>query len=143
MAVFAKKIRDLRQKLGLTQQQVAQDTGVTNTYISALESGRKPAPPHVIVTALAACLKVSEDTLWEIARAEREERLIQRIDGTPTSQRTRLHPQTALPETEVDPSRVRLDHALRSLRATAKSPKQRRALADALETLDKSLRETP
>lgn len=41
---FGEKPRQLRQKIGLTQWQIAERTGVSNTYISALERGRKPPP---------------------------------------------------------------------------------------------------
>ncbi|MBE0635789.1 helix-turn-helix domain-containing protein [Candidatus Bipolaricaulota bacterium] len=140
MATFGERIRDLRQEQGLTQWQVANHTGVSNTYISALESGRKPAPPHAIVTALASCLQVSEDTLWDLARTERENRLRRRIDGIPTSKRTNHPLSVARVETEPDASSALLDQAMQSLRASAKNPKQRRTLADALEALGKSLR---
>ncbi|MCK5247505.1 helix-turn-helix transcriptional regulator [Candidatus Bipolaricaulota bacterium] len=140
MARFGDKIKELRQKLGLTQWQVADRTGVSNTYISALESGRKPAPPHVIVTALAACLEISEEALWNLARAEREERLKQRIDGIPTSQRTARSPESAFSKFDANPSNAVLEQAIQALRETAQDPKQRRLLARALETLAKSLR---
>ena len=140
MATFGDQIRELRQGLGLTQWQVASRTGVSNTYISALESGRKPAPPHAIVTALAACLQVSETSLWTLARAEREHRLIQRIDGIPTSQRTARisDPSANLPDADL--SNVELEQAIQSLRDSARNPKQRRSVTEALETLIKGLR---
>jgi len=140
MATFGERIRDLRQQLGLTQWQVASHTGVSNTYISALESGRKPAPPHVIVTTLASCLKVSEDALWDLARAEREERLRRRIDGIPTSQRTSLPLQKTLAEDKSDETSALLEQAMQSLRIKARSPKQRRTLANALDELGESFR---
>jgi len=140
MATFGDQIRGLRQGLGLTQWEVASHTGVTNTYISALESGRKPAPPHAIVTALSACLQVSETSLWALARAEREHRLIQRIDGVPTSQRTARMPEPTTDVQEADLSNVELEQAIQSLRDNARDPKQRRSLAKTLETLAKNLR---
>lgn len=140
MAAFGETIRDLRQQLGLTQWQVASHTGVSNTYISAMESGRKPAPPHVIVTTLASCLKVNEDALWDLARAEREERLRRRIDGIPTSQRTSLPLQKTPAEDKSDATSALLEQAMQSLRIKAQNPKQRRTLANALDELGKSLR---
>lgn len=141
MATFGDQIRELRKKLGLTQWQVASRTGVTNTYISALESGRKPAPPHAIVTALAACLQVSEASLWAIARAEREHRLIQRIDGVPTSRRTPIISEPATNVGEADVSNIELEEAIQSLRESARNAKQRRSLTKALEKLIKSHRD--
>ncbi len=141
MAGFGSRIRELRQRAGLTQWQVAEKTGVSNTYISALESGRKPAPPHVIVTALAACLHTDEDELWGVARAEREERLRRRIDGVPTSHRV-SRSSVPLPDRETMPLGDPLADALRMLDDTTKDPKQRRSLAQALQTLADSLRGT-
>lgn len=140
MASFGKKIKDMRQELGLTQWQVADRTGVSNTYISALESGRKPAPPHAIVAALAACLKVSEEVLWSLARAEREERLQRRIEGVPTSQRTARASEPVIGSLDTDPSDDTLEQAIQTLRTSAKDPAQRRSLAKTLETLAKNLR---
>ena len=140
MKAFGDRIKELRRGIGLTQWDVADRTGVSNTYISALESGRKPAPPHVIVTALAACLQTSEEALWTLARAEREERLKRRIDGIPTSQRTARSAKTAsaplAPVSSEDP----LEHAIQTLRESVTNAKQRRSLTRALETLAKGLR---
>lgn len=141
MVKFGDKIKQLRRELGLTQWQVADRTGVSNTYISALESGRKPAPPHVIVTSLAACLETSEETLWSLARAEREERLKQRIDGIPTSQRTARSPRSVTGQVNDSPSNEVLERAIRALRESTQDPMQRRSLAKALETLARSLRD--
>lgn len=139
MAKFGDKIKELRRELGLTQWQVADRTGVSNTYISALESGRKPAPPHVIVSALAACLETNEEALWDQARAEREERLKQRIDGIPTSQRTARSPKSAISKLDANSSNEVLEQAIQTLRDSSQNPKQRRSLAEALEALAKSL----
>lgn len=139
MQTFGDRIKEARQELGLTQWQVADRTGVSNTYISALESRRKPAPPHAIVTALAACLQTSEDDLWILARAEREERLKQRIDGIPTSQRT-TRTAAATDNLCADPSDQVLEQAIQTLRESTQDPKQRYSLAKTLETLATSLR---
>ena len=141
MATFGDQIRELRQRLALTQWQVASRTGVSNTYISALESGRKPAPPHAIVTALAACLQVSEASLWALARAEREYRLIRRIDGIPTSQRIARPLEPSADLHDADLSNVELEQAIQSLRDSARDPKQRRSVTKALETVIKGLRD--
>ena len=140
MKTFGDRIRELRRERKLTQWEVADHTGVSNTYISALESGRKPAPPHAIVTALAACLQISEETLWKLARSEREERLKLRIDGIPTSQRT-MRSQSASIESPgsalLDDS---LEQAVQTLKEGATSAKQRHLLARKLEELAKDLR---
>lgn len=140
MKTFGERIRELRRKRNLTQWDVAEHTGVSNTYISALESGRKPAPPHAIVTALAACLQTSEDALWAMARGEREARLKLRIDGVPTSQRIARTSTASKESLETASSDDALDEAIQTLQASAKDAKQRRSLAKTLETLAKNLR---
>jgi len=137
---FGEQLKDLRIAAGLTQAVVAEAIGVSNTYISALESGRKPAPPQALVTALAACLGVEEEVLWNLALEEREERLRQRIAGVPTSHRSRrTAPRTPLAQ----PRRKSEDvgAVLESFRDVTRSPKQRKKLAGLLEDLAKFLRE--
>ncbi len=138
MKTFGDRIRQLRQEAGLTQWDVADRTGVSNTYISALESGRKPAPPHVIVTALAACFQTDEAALWKVARAEREERLKRRIDGVPTSHRTARTMDSLKRSTDL--SNDPLEEAIQTLRESATDAGQRHRLAKALEALAKGLR---
>lgn len=136
MADFGEQLRRWRDAANLTQAEVAAQIGVSNTYISALESGRKPAPPYALVSALAACLGVDEGVLWGVAQAEREERLRQRIQGVPTSLRRRR--EASLPEApaSVDP----LEASWRALSQSVKTPESRRRLADALDHLARSLR---
>ena len=141
MPIFGDEIKKLRRELGLTQWQVADRTGVSNTYISAIESGRKSAPPHAIVSALAACLETSEEILWKLARAERVERLERRIDGIPTSQRMARSSESVFANPDdSDPSTEVLEQAIQTLRQNARNPKQRRSFAQALEALARSLR---
>ena len=140
MKTFGERIRKLRRERSLTQWEVADRTGVSNTYISALESGRKPAPPHAIVTALAACLQTSEDMLWALARGERETRLNLRIDGVPTSQRTARTPSASTGSLEATASDDVLEKAIQTLRSGATDAKRRQSLARKLETLAKNLR---
>ena len=139
MKTFGDRIRELRHEQNLTQWDIASLTGVSNTYISALESGRKPAPPHAIVTALAACLKTSEDFLWSLARGEREARLKLRIDGVPTSQRTPRSPSSNIESLEVVSSDDPLEQAIQTLKDSVLTAEQRRSLARELEGLVKNL----
>ena len=81
-------LRMLRSERGMSQSELAAQVGVSNTYISALESKKKAAPPRVLVEALSLALGAPFDSLWKAARDERESRLRQRINGSPTSQRT-------------------------------------------------------
>ncbi len=138
MASFGRRIRELRTALHLTQWDVAHQTGVSNTYISALESGRKPAPPHAVVFALAACLQTDPEDLWLVARKEREERLLNRIQGVPTSMRRRTAP-IATGDKDGAEAGDELNEVLQSLTEAAQTPAQRRALAGALKTLAQRL----
>jgi transcriptional regulator with XRE-family HTH domain len=134
---FGDFIKARRRALGLTQWEVADQTGVSNTYISALESGRKQAPPYVIVMALAACLHTEEAALWALARSEREERLKLRIEGVPTSQRTQRSSSQEGRSSDSSPNA--LDQTLNRLRYHAEDPKLRRAVKHALQALLKDL----
>lgn len=84
---FGEELRKARKSLGLSQAELSGRVGVSNTYVSALESGKKTAPPYALVRALAAVLQIPEERLWSAARAEREARLRVRISGDPTSLR--------------------------------------------------------
>jgi transcriptional regulator with XRE-family HTH domain len=139
MVSFGDRIRELRQQIGFTQWQVADRAGVSNTYISALESGRKSAPPHAIVTALAACLKTSEDELWSLARAEREARLRQRIDGVPTSRRTMSDEEPQGGGQGIPLSEQEIQRAVKTLRRAALDPRRRRTLERTLDDLRERL----
>jgi transcriptional regulator with XRE-family HTH domain len=86
--MFGGILRALRLSSGMTQQQLADAAGISTAYVSALESGRKPAPPRAVVMTLATALNVQEQKLWATARDERESRLVARIDGQPSSSRS-------------------------------------------------------
>ena len=140
MPRFGEQLRELRVAAGLTQAVVAEAIGVSNTYISALESGRKPAPPQALVTALAVCLGVEEEALWNLALEEREERLRQRIAGVPTSHRSRRTASRA-PASAPRAKKDDVGAVLESFRDVTRSPKRRKKLARLLEDLAKFLRE--
>jgi transcriptional regulator with XRE-family HTH domain len=59
-AVFGQHLRELRQKYGMTQQQLAAATGLTEGYISNMERGQKvPSLTTVLRLALALDCKVT------------------------------------------------------------------------------------
>ncbi len=89
---FGDRLRELRLARERTQQQLADALGLSGAYISALEGGRKPAPPRMVVEQLARALGVDADDLWGTARTERELRLSLRVDGVPTSLRVEEPP---------------------------------------------------
>lgn len=141
MTTFGENLRELRVAAGLTQAQIAERIGVSNTYVSALESGRKPAPPHALVESLAACLDIEGETLWRLAREEREDRLRKRIDGTPTSLRVTRTPNRSEAPSVSPPENRSMDRLVRSVRGACSDQKSRRKVAEVLEIIARSLRE--
>ena len=91
---FGETLRRLRKEKDLTQAALAEQTGVSHVYISALERGEKPAPRLEFVISLARSLGVGEAELWVLARSEREQRLAARIQGQPTSLKNAKHRDT-------------------------------------------------
>ena len=59
---LGQRIRDLRQKRGLTQEQLAELADLSTPYVSHLERGTKKASLAVLVR-LAECLSVTVDRL--------------------------------------------------------------------------------
>lgn len=139
MPTFGEQLKALRSAAGLTQASIAESIGVSNTYISALESGRKAAPPYALVAALAACLGVEEQMLWDPAVAEREERLRQRIAGVPTSRRIRRSPTPTPVRDPIDDPERPLG-LLESLHESV-DPARREKVADLLKQLADVLRD--
>jgi len=87
MDAFGGVLRELRHEAQLTQEDLAGRSGLSKAYISALELGRKPAPPFAVVDVLAEALRVETNLLWVLARDERAARLRSRIEGVPASKR--------------------------------------------------------
>ncbi len=56
--LFGVTLRRIRKERGLTQEKVAELTGVSNNFVSELERGLK-APGLVVVVNLSRALKVS------------------------------------------------------------------------------------
>lgn len=90
MGAFAERIKARREELRLTQEQVATQVSLTNTYISAIENGTKLPPPYPVVKGLAHALEMDERELWELAEKEREARALERVKGDRASFRRRL-----------------------------------------------------
>lgn len=135
MESFGTRLRVLRSAAGLTQAQLADRIGVSSTYISALESGRKPAPPRAIVAAMASALGSSDVEMWGVAQAEREARLRDRIHGVPASCRQPLQPCECQEQSAPD-----IDALIDRLRVAMSDQGSRQRLADALDQLSASLR---
>jgi len=130
MQGFGEYLRTLRSDAGKTQAELAEAIGVSNAYVSAIEKGKKPAPPRALVNALAGVLGVDEVALWTVAQREREERLRRRIEGFPRSQGRSVYEAAS----ESLPRADRLDRAI-DLLQRVKDPQGRTRLAEAVEGL--------
>jgi len=91
---FGQWLVDARKAAGMSQAELARRIGVSDTYISAIETGRKTAPPHAHVQAIAACLGADEGQLWGLALADREQRLRERLAGVPTALKSDARPSS-------------------------------------------------
>ncbi len=63
------ELKTARKIAGLTQQELAERAGVTDSFISLLESGKRDirTTEHVTVVRLARALGVEPDEMWPIA----------------------------------------------------------------------------
>lgn len=59
------KLRELRKAKKLTQTQLALFAGVTQTYIGALENGKRKNPSVIVVKGIAKGLGVSVERVLE------------------------------------------------------------------------------
>lgn len=62
--VVGNRVRELRERAGLTQRELGNSVGVINTAISAIELGRNPIPPERYRT-FAEALKVDPKEFGE------------------------------------------------------------------------------
>jgi len=103
---FGDLLRHLRLGKSLTQEELAQRVGISKAYVSALEVGRRTAPPYAIVQAIAEGLDCDVTSLWTAARGERAEHLAERISGTPASRRLKRGPEQAGHAGDVDEASI-------------------------------------
>ena len=66
MTPFGKRMRELRAERGLTQQQQAEQLGVSKAYISALETGNRGKPSAPFVDQICAWLGLIWDDAEEL-----------------------------------------------------------------------------
>jgi transcriptional regulator with XRE-family HTH domain len=94
MGDFAEKIGELRRKAGLKQAELAKLCDLTPSYVSLLESGKKPPPSDDVVARLARALGEDRAALLELAHLERSpedvRKKLRRLEGGLRRQR-RLH----------------------------------------------------
>ena len=78
MRSFGKMLLAQRQKLGLTQKQVANLVRVSDAYICSLEGDKKSPPPYHTVAAIAGALQLDPENLWKVAVKHREQQAVER-----------------------------------------------------------------
>jgi SOS-response transcriptional repressor LexA len=78
MKDFAWWLNYNRERAGLNQAQLAERVGQSGSYISMLESRRKPPPSDEVVRKIARALNIEETKLLEVAHLERTPPDIQR-----------------------------------------------------------------
>lgn len=87
MKTFGEILKAQRQKLGLTQKQLANAIGMSDAYICSLESDKKSPPPYYTVSAIADVLNMNPEQLWKVAVKHRERQAIERVRRKVTSRR--------------------------------------------------------
>lgn len=71
MSDFASYLREKRHAAGLNQSELAERVGLTGSYISVLESRKKPPPSDTVLKRLADALGVEEEEILEVAHLDR------------------------------------------------------------------------
>ncbi len=71
MKDFATYLKEAREEAGLNQSELAGAVGLTGSYISVLESRRKPPPSDPVLRRLARALGRPEDEILEVAHLDR------------------------------------------------------------------------
>lgn len=68
MTPFGTKMRDLREKKGVTQKEMAIALGISPAYLSALEHGRRGAPSWPLVQKIVGYFNIIWDEAEELQR---------------------------------------------------------------------------
>lgn len=89
MEDFSALLAAARERLGITQAQLAASAGLTPSYVCLLESGKKPPPSDRVCERLAAVLGVPARQLLEVAHLQRSPTTIQRRVRTLNGRLTR------------------------------------------------------
>jgi PAS domain S-box-containing protein len=63
---FGQRLRELRKAKSLTQEELAQKTAISSTYVSKLETGVIPSPRQKIILALAKVLDINKADIDEL-----------------------------------------------------------------------------
>lgn len=106
---FGLRLRELRQRAGLSQRELAEKVGVNFTYLSKIESGAMPPPSQKIILKLAEVLNVDQDELTilagkipaDIAEILKDREILERLRARLATKETamqRLNPPGNLPK---------------------------------------------
>lgn len=68
-------IKDMRERRGMTQLELAQKCGVTQPYISMLENGKRTNLKISLIVKLAAALDVTVAQIVEVYGCENRENI--------------------------------------------------------------------
>ncbi len=68
MTPFGSRLRALRRKKGITQQEMAKQLGVSSAYLSALEHGRRGRPTWVMLQRIIGYFNVIWDEAEELEK---------------------------------------------------------------------------
>ena len=60
---FGEKVKELREKKGISQRQFALALDITPTYMSKIERGEFPPPAEAVIKNMAKMLEVSSNDL--------------------------------------------------------------------------------
>jgi transcriptional regulator with XRE-family HTH domain len=71
MTPFGAKLRDIRQRRGVTLKDMAADLGVSSAYLSALEHGKRGRPSWRLVQGIIAYFNVIWDEAEELVKLAR------------------------------------------------------------------------
>lgn len=83
MSTFGERIKELREKHGISQRKFALALNITPTYMSKIERGEFPPPSEAVIKRMADMLHVDSDELLSYADKVDSE-LLSIIKGEPT-----------------------------------------------------------
>jgi len=64
---FGRTLKELREKAGMSQSELADELGISFTYLSKIENGIRPAPSEKLIYRLAEILHADSDELLAIS----------------------------------------------------------------------------
>jgi len=88
---FADTLKEARLAAGLSQAALARRANLTGSYISVLESRRRPPPSPRVVKALCKAMGIKDRTLLEAAALERSPPTVRRRLERMRSERGKIH----------------------------------------------------